>query len=441
LVTDSWPVRQPYSRAGAAVSDAGVRTATTTGEAAFRTRIDRCALTARRFEVGFALVPHRSDRVRVVFLTHNFPRHPGDVSGAFLATLARALMERGHNIQVIAPSDLGQVGDARLDGIGVRRVRYAEPAQETLAYRGTMAEEARTLQGAMKTWSLLGALRRAARDAIAGGADLIHAHWWIPSGLAAPPEAPLVVTVHGTDAALLERSFVARVLARGVFRRARVATAVSAMAGRAVHRATGRAIGPPHQQPMPADTGQYRHWSEGGGGLVVVARLTTQKRVDLALRALPRLGNRDLRLTVVGDGPERARLESLRDQLGLGARVTFLGAVSPAQVAKVLGTADLAVFPARNEGFGLAAAESLMAGVPVVACLDGGGVLDVVPAEGAGRRVLPNPTAIAAAIESLLTQPGNREQARVEGLTWRERLNPAHVAEVCEGWYREALGA
>ena len=45
------------------------------------------------------------------------------------------------------------------------------------------------------------------------------------------------------------------------------------------------------------------------------------------------------------------------------------------------------LFPARDEGFGLTAAEALMAaGVPVVACTDGGGVLDVVPSSGAGRR-------------------------------------------------------
>ncbi|HMV33140.1 MAG TPA: glycosyltransferase family 4 protein, partial [Gemmatimonadales bacterium] len=144
--------------------------------------------------------------MRIAFLTHNYPRHPGDVSGAFLATLAQALVARGHDLRVIAPSDGGRTGEPRLDGIPVERVRYGQPAQETLAYRGTMAEAARSLEGAWRAWQLVRALRRAAARAVAGGVEVIHAHWWIPAGLAAPRGVPLVVTLHGTDAELLARS-------------------------------------------------------------------------------------------------------------------------------------------------------------------------------------------------------------------------------------------
>ena len=76
--------------------------------------------------------------MRVVFLTHNYPRFAGDVSGAFLATLARALVRRGVEVRVVAPSDEGKGGAEELDGVTVRRVRYASAARETLAYRGTM---------------------------------------------------------------------------------------------------------------------------------------------------------------------------------------------------------------------------------------------------------------------------------------------------------------
>lgn len=379
--------------------------------------------------------------LRVVFLTHNFPRFEGDVSGSFLAVLARALLARDIAVQVIAPSDAGDAGPDSLGGVPVRRVRYASPARETLAYRGTMADTARTPGGAWAAWSLIRAMRRAAREEIARGADLIHAHWWIPAGLAAPASRPLVVTLHGTDATILDRSGIARSLARPVLRRARVVTAVSGTVAESVYRATGRRIGFEHQQPMPADISRYQSWSAGGGGLVIVARLTAQKRVHLALRALSLLADRAMTLTVVGDGPERSTLESLTQDLGIAHRVAFVGAVAPGRVAEILQSADLAIFPARLEGFGLAAAEAFMTGVPVVACDDGGGVLSVVPAGGAGRIVPPEPQAIAAAIESLVRDPESREQARSEGTRWRERLGPAHVAEVCELWYREALSA
>lgn len=378
--------------------------------------------------------------MRIVFLTHNYPRFAGDVSGSFLATLAGALRDRGHDLRIIAPSDEGQVGAATHEGIPVERVRYAAATEETLAYRGTMAAAARSPAGAWRALRLVRALRAAADRAIRQGADLIHAHWWIPAGLAAPSTVPSVLTVHGTDAAILERSALARLVARPVFRRATVVTAVSESAARIVAAAVGRSVSGNHVQPMPVETSRFRQGGSGGGGLVAVARLTAQKRIDLALRALALVPASLGPLTVVGDGPERASLEALRDRLSLGGRVRLLGAQSPSAVATLLATADLALFPARQEGFGLAAAEALMAGVPVVACEDGGGVLTVVPADGAGRRVAPTPEAFAAGITSLAADPAARDAARAEGQRWRERLSPDRVAAVCEAWYREALG-
>ena len=52
--------------------------------------------------------------MRVVFLTHNYPRWAGDVSGGFLATLAGGLKRRGIDVRVIAPSDEGEMISSRL---------------------------------------------------------------------------------------------------------------------------------------------------------------------------------------------------------------------------------------------------------------------------------------------------------------------------------------
>jgi hypothetical protein len=96
--------------------------------------------------------------VRVVFLTHNYPRWPGDLSGAFLATLAAGLVRRGVEVRVLAPSDEGQGGEEERDGVFVRRVRYASRRLETIAYRGTMADALRGPGGwrrpaAPRSWS------------------------------------------------------------------------------------------------------------------------------------------------------------------------------------------------------------------------------------------------------------------------------------------------
>jgi glycosyltransferase involved in cell wall biosynthesis len=380
--------------------------------------------------------------VRVVFLTHNYPRWPGDLSGSFLGTLATALVRRGVEVRVIAPSDAGQGGEEETGGVHVRRVRYAPARLETLAYHGTMTSALKAPAGWHALGGLWRALRRAAREEVAAGADLVHAHWWVPAGLAAPAGVPLVVTVHGTDAALLRRSRLARRLGKPVFERARVVTAVSRELAGWVQTATGRHIPSAHVHPMPADSEEWP-WTSGGGGSIVIARLTAQKRIGLAIDTTAFLAScgHDLPLTIVGDGPERDTLERQVERLGVGSFVRFAGAIPRSEVVGYLSRADVMLFPAQGEGFGLAAAEALMAGVPVVACWDGGGLLDVVPESGAGRLTLPSAEALSDATLDLLQDPARFELAKLVGESWRARLSPDHVAELCEGWYREALGA
>src|SRR5512140_154523 len=97
--------------------------------------------------------------MRAVLLTHNYPRHAGDVAGAFLHPLAVALKRRGVDVRVVAPSDEGKGGRTELDGIPVRRVRYGDAAAETLAYHGAMASAVKTPQGLRSLARLIRALR------------------------------------------------------------------------------------------------------------------------------------------------------------------------------------------------------------------------------------------------------------------------------------------
>ena len=381
--------------------------------------------------------------MRVVFLTHNYPRHPGDVAGAFLHPLAVALQARGVDLRVVAPSDRGNGGRDVVDGVPVRRVRYADPRNENFAYSGTMASAARSPQGLRALAGLIRALRNGAREELAGDPSaVLHAHWWIPAGLAAPPETPMVLTCHGSDARLLERSALARCLARKPLRRAKVVTTVSRELAEIIRARGGATVTDDAVQPMPvADVD--RPWSHGGGGIVVIGRLVEQKRVTLALEAfaLARQRGVTLPLTIVGDGVAHAALRVHAGGLALDESVRFLGEVTPARVPEILATADVALMPAVGEGFGLAAAEALLQGVPVIACSDGGGLLDVVPPGGAGRIVAPSAEAIATALMSVLEDPAARDAARAEGVRWRERLSPDVVAERCLGWYRRALNA
>lgn len=126
----------------------------------------------------------------------------------------------------------------------------------------------------------------------------------------------------------------------------------------------------------PVDVGRIPIPAGGRGDYyVVLSRLVGYKRIDLAIRAAASVGGR---LVVVGEGPERARLESLARTLRASKVVEFVGWVPDATKHALLGNARALLFPG-EEDFGIVGVEALAAGTPVVA-LGRGGMLDVLGA-------------------------------------------------------------
>ncbi|HEV2775320.1 MAG TPA: glycosyltransferase [Solirubrobacteraceae bacterium] len=98
-----------------------------------------------------------------------------------------------------------------------------------------------------------------------------------------------------------------------------------------------------------------------GEHALVVSRLAPEKGVDVAIAACAAAG---LPLVIAGDGPQRAALEAR----AAGTRTTFKGRVDASELARLRTAAGLAIVPSRSaETFGLAAAEAMAAGLPVVA--------------------------------------------------------------------------
>ena len=121
-----------------------------------------------------------------------------------------------------------------------------------------------------------------------------------------------------------------------------------------------------------------------------VGRLVPEKGVDDLIAAFSKLDRPEVTLSIVGDGPSRRPLEDLADQLGVGARVQFAGAVSHDKVASELQRLDILVLPSRTtsrwiEQFGHVLVEGMAAGTAVVGS-DSGAIPDVI---GAGGVVFP----------------------------------------------------
>lgn len=122
--------------------------------------------------------------------------------------------------------------------------------------------------------------------------------------------------------------------------------------------------------------------------------------------ALARLDDRPWQLLVLGDGPARAEVEAAFARLA--GRIRYAGATDPAATARALAAADLFVWPAVNEAYGMALLEAQAAGCPAV-CGDFGGVAAILR-DGETGRLVPahDPAAFARAVAGLLDAPDRR---------------------------------
>lgn len=156
--------------------------------------------------------------------------------------------------------------------------------------------------------------------------------------------------------------------------------------------------------------------------LIFVGGLVPRKACDLALRAAAPLLRDDLaHFTVVGDGPERTRLEQLVKSLGIEQEVSFCGWISHAEVLGRLRSADVLVFPSlRDNGAGIVFEALGCGAVPVVA--DFGGPGDIVNPEVGFKVPLTNESDIVAQMEKILFELANNrdrlEQLRRQGMAY-----------------------
>ena len=144
------------------------------------------------------------------------------------------------------------------------------------------------------------------------------------------------------------------------------------------------------------------------GTFVFVGRLTAQKDLGVAIEAIARVPN--ARLVVVGDGPEREKLERVAAASSAHGRVEWRGLRTRDDALGIVAGADAALLSSAWENLPHAAVEALSVGVPVVATAVGG-VPEVVTDGENGLLVPPrDPGALAEAIRRVLEEPGLRDR-------------------------------
>jgi glycosyltransferase involved in cell wall biosynthesis len=372
-------------------------------------------------------MPSPARRLRLLTVTHNYPRFPGDPAGAFVARVAQGAAAHGHEVQVVAPHAPATPTTEDVAGVRVRRFRYGPDALERVAYTGNL--QARTLRSPLAALgfpAFLAAFRAAVRRAIKElSPDVIHAHWWLPSGWFVSRSAvPYVVTCHGSDVRLLEWGSVVRTLALPVFERAARVTTVSNFLARDLGRLLPAFGADVQVTPMPVDTATFSNGSRvpkhQPPRILYAGNLVTSKGVDVLIRSVAELRHRGIacELKVLGEGPLQSELVSLAARLDIAGAVTWSPFIPQSQMPAEYGGSTVTVLPSRGraEGLGLTLVEALLSGSAVVGT-PAGGIPEVVVHERTGLIAKDgDPADLADQIQRLLTDEELRRRLVREGV-------------------------
>jgi len=167
--------------------------------------------------------------------------------------------------------------------------------------------------------------------------------------------------------------------------------------------------------PHPPQRLDYR--CDGYGDFVLsVGRLDIAKRVDLLLEAMA-LGDPSIRVVVVGEGPDRDRLEEFARDQQLDGRVTFAGRVGSDELADLYARCLAVFYAPRDEDFGMVPFEAFLAQKPVITTRDAGGPLEIVADRRNGLVCEPAAEAVATAVSWLSV---HRDEAKAWGRAGRE---------------------
>lgn len=387
--------------------------------------------------------------MRVVVLTTSYPRSAGDVAGGFVRDAVERLRAAGVEVEVVSPASFPHFGLAY--GAGIVGNLRAAPWKLLLvpAFLVAFALVARRAAQGGGTAGRGGGAGDAGpgTNGVVRPADVVHAHWLVSLLPALATGRPTVLQLWGTDVELARR---APWLVRPLVRRARVVVCPS----RAL-AAAARDLGARDVRVIPSGIDLPPQAGPGGSPVLpaeplhvlFVGRLSPEKGIvellaaadgaacgrapagDAAGAPATRPAREAIPLVVVGDGPLRSRVPQA------------LGFIPNAELGPYYERAAVVCCPSLREGFGVACLEAMAHGRPVVGSAVGG-LLDLVEDGVTGLLVPPgDPTALRAALERLLNDPGLRERmgaaARERA---QERFSWAAATAATLGAYRAVSG-
>jgi glycosyltransferase involved in cell wall biosynthesis len=388
-------------------------------------------------------------------LTHNYPRFPGDFSGAFVEALCQEFARQRQQVTVWAPYDPAYARPLDDGALRLRLYRYAWPDRlHRLGYMRTMqADLALRLEAyALSPLLFAAGMRKVMAEARRMRPDVLHAHWLLPNGFIAAVASrrlgiPLVISVPGSDAQVARQNPLFRSMARFALRQADLLTANSADLRDAV-ASIGADLSKFDMIIYGVDPNELRPDITGVADLrarlaipddavvaLCVGRMVPKKGFDVLIRALaePSLRERNLVAVMVGEGDDKAAWQALAQQLGVGERLRWVGNVPKTAIGVYYNLCDVLAMPSVSrpaDGLNVCVLDAMSCGKPVVASTVAGNPLAVVDGVTGLLVAEQDPAALAAASARLLDDPDLRQRmgaasrARIE-----QELGWPHLAQ------------
>lgn len=390
-------------------------------------------------------------RKKVLFLTQSFIRYRGDISSAYLHVLAKNILGLGYDVEVLAPHAKDLLFYEKVENIPIHRFRYGSDRWERLAYQGVMDQLVRKslINKLIFVFFLISYFWNATKLAKNPEVKLIHAHWWIPTGLVATLISmtfgkPLMITTHGTDIRILKPSGISHMLGSFVFKRVSHVTVVSNFLKKKLTSVIPISPSKVTVRPMPVNIEQFgpperkRKDAKDRKTILCVARYTKQKRLDTLIDALGLLKAEGLEINaiLIGEGEEEESLKKLIKSKNLTSQVTFLPLMPQRELNRYYQKSDIVVLPSVDEGFGLVLVEAQLCQIPVIGA-DSGGIPDIIVHEKTGLLFPPgDSTSLANCIKQILED--ERLVSELISNAYQEartRFSPDNTAKTFVGIY------
>ncbi|MGM0443968.1 MAG: glycosyltransferase [Fibrobacterota bacterium] len=330
--------------------------------------------------------------MKILTFTHVFPRSAEDSVAPFLLNYHQALAQQGVETVVLAPHNRGLKTYEERDGFRIYRFRYGTDSMERLAYRGQMHEL--VLKNLMNKFLFLlyciSAFFSLLRVMHREKPDLVHVHWWIPSGILMYMASfftriPYVITTHGTDVFILKRFSFLKFPAARVFSRAARIHVISTYVKQRVLAFCPKTTARIDTIPMPIREDVYPDRVPQfitGTRLLSIGRLIERKGFAHLIEAAGQLPS-EYKLTIVGTGPLEETLNQMIAEKNLQEQVRIVSPVSPAELGQIFSEHEIFILPSitdwkgEKEGLGMVLLEAQRYGLALIASRSGG-MTDIV---------------------------------------------------------------